>query len=247
MSKSRSGKAIAIIQSNYIPWKGYFDIIASVDEFVIFDDVQFTRRDWRNRNKIVLDGRLHWLTIPVLSKGKFHEPIDSIMVAGRSWATAHWQTIRQAYRKAPHFSEFAAALEDLYHRAAALERLTDINELFLRELSALLALDTAFVRSDTVPHNAQSASERLIEICTARGATEYISGPAAQAYIDVALFEAAQVSLRYANYSGYPTYDQASREFEHGVSLIDVLMRCGPGARQHLRSMQNRDAFLDAP
>lgn len=247
MSQSRSGKAVAILQSNYIPWKGYFDIIASVDEFVIFDDVQFTRRDWRNRNKIVLDGRLHWLTIPVLSKGKFDEPIDSIMVADKSWATGHWKTIRQAYRKAPHFAEYATVLEDLYRRAAVLERLTDINELFLRGLSALLELDTAFSRSDTVPRIAESATGRLVEICSARGATEYISGPAARAYIDTALFDAAQISLRYANYSGYPTYDQASEEFEHGVSLIDVLMRCGPAARQQLRSMQDRGAFLDSP
>ncbi len=247
MSEASPDKSIAILQSNYIPWKGYFDIIASVDEFVIFDDVQFTRRDWRNRNKIVLNGSLHWLTIPVLSKGRYLEPIDAITVADHSWARRHWETIAQAYGKSPHFSEIGPQLKPLFQQAADVERLTDINELFLRELTQILSLDTKFSRSASVPRLAKSATGRLVEICQARGATKYVSGPAARSYIEIEQFEAAGVELRYANYSGYPAYGQGLEPFEHGVSIIDVLMCCGEKTRLHLRSLCDESAFLEIP
>jgi WbqC-like protein family len=237
-------KSIAILQSNYIPWKGYFDIIASVDEFVIFDDVQYTRRDWRNRNKIVLNGSPFWLTIPVNSKGKYHEPIDSIKVADRTWARKHWQTIAQAYRNAPHFAAFAPVLEDLYGQAATLELLTEINELFLRGLSEFLGLAATLTRSDAVPRDTESPTGRLVEICRARAATQYVSGPAAKNYIESELFDRAGIALRYANYSGYPVYEQATQTFEHGVSMVDLIMRCGENARRHLKSIGNRASFL---
>ena len=91
-------KRVAIVQSNYIPWKGYFDMIASADEFVLFDDVQYTRRDWRNRNRIVLDGQLHWLTIPVETKGRYEQRIDETQIADHSWAANHLKTLQHAYR-----------------------------------------------------------------------------------------------------------------------------------------------------
>ena len=238
-------KSIAILQSNYIPWKGYFDIIASVDEFVIFDDVQFTRRDWRNRNKIMLNGSLHWLTIPVNSKGKYFEPINSITIANHAWARKHWQTIAQAYRGAPYFAAFAPVLEDLYEQAAELKMLTEINELFLRGLLGFLGLPANFTRSDAIPRGTNSPTGRLVEICRARAATEYVSGPAAKSYIERELFDAAGVALRYANYSGYTAYEQGTQTFEHGVSMVDLIMRCGEGARRHLKSIGDRASFLD--
>lgn len=240
-------KSIAILQSNYIPWKGYFDIIASVDEFVIFDDVQFTRRDWRNRNKIVLDGRVQWLTIPVASKGRYDAPIQEIEVSEPDWATKHWRSIQHAYRKAPHYKEYAPFLEELYTRAGSLRRLTAINELFLRAFADRLGLTTQFVRSSEIPRVADNPTGRLVEICVGRAGREYVSGPAARSYIENAQFEAAGIALCYANYRGYPTYDQRLEPFEHGVSIIDLMMCCGPAARDHLKSLRDRDSFLDRP
>src|SRR5215467_1371033 len=102
-----SRKTIVILQSNYIPWKGYFDLMAAADEFLLFDEVQFTKNDWRNRNRIVLGGRLHWLTIPVRTAGRFGTAIERIEVSVKDWARKHWETLQQAYRGAPHFP-FAA-------------------------------------------------------------------------------------------------------------------------------------------
>jgi hypothetical protein len=238
-------KTIAILQSNYIPWKGYFDIIAAVDEFLIFDEVQFTRRDWRNRNKIIIDGSLHWLTIPVASKGRYHAPIAEMEVSDRGWVEKHWRSINHAYCKAPFFPIYGPVLERLYEQASTLSRLTDINELFIRRIAALLELPTRFRRTDEVPRHTESPTGRLIEICTARQAQAYLSGPAARDYIQPVEFDAAGVTLHYANYSHYPEYDQGSTSFEHGVSIIDTLMRCGPKAREHLKSVQRSGGLFD--
>ncbi len=238
-------KTIAILQSNYIPWKGYFDIIAAVDEFLIFDDVQYTRRDWRNRNKIVYGGELHWLTIPVASKGAYEAPINTIAIADRSWARKHWANIRHAYARTPHFHGLAPLLESTYARAAELALLTEVNELFLRTLSDVLELDTTFIRTDDIPRKATDASGRLVEICLARGADTYVSGPAARAYIDRAQFDAAGITLAYANYEGYPVYDQGTASFEHGVSMLDVMFRFGRDARMHLKTISGTSRFLD--
>jgi hypothetical protein len=245
-------KTIAILQSNYIPWKGYFDIIAAVDEFLIFDEVQFTRRDWRNRNRIIIDGAPHWLTIPVSSKGRFNAPIAEMEVSEAGWAEKHWRSIKHAYGKAPFFSLYGPVLEKLYEQAAALALLTEINELFLRRIATVLELATEFQHTSQIPRQTDSPTGRLVEICTGRKATVYVSGPAARDYIQTAEFEVAGVALHYANYAGYPTYQQvsgqqASGSFEHGVSIIDTLMRCGPQTREHLKSIQRPGGLLSDP
>lgn len=237
-------KTIAILQSNYIPWKGYFDIIAAVDEFLIFDEVQFTRRDWRNRNKIILDGKLHWLTIPVSSKGRYHAPIDEMEVSDPSWPEKHWRSIKHAYGKAPFFTLYGPLLQDLYEQAAGYRLLTDINELFLRKLALTLELATEIRRTEGIARHATSPTARLVEICEARHARAYLSGPAAKSYIQADQFEAAGVALRYADYAGYPTYRQAAELFHHGVSIVDTLMQCGPETRLHLKSIQRTDGLL---
>ncbi len=240
-------KSIAILQSNYVPWKGYFDIVAAVDEFLIFDEVQYTRRDWRNRNKIIVQGAPSWLTIPVKSKGRFDGPIDEMEVAGHSWAETHWKTIAHAYGKSDYFSLYQPTLQSTYEKAASLALLTEVNELFLRALAGILDIRTTIARSREVPRFTQSPTERLVEVCLSRGATQYLSGPAARTYIEIDKFERGGIELRYADYSGYPGYDQKSDVFEHGVSVLDTLMRCGPGTRGHLKALVNRESLLTLP
>src|SRR5438477_2176814 len=109
-------KKVAIVQSNYIPWKGYFDKIAAVDEFILYDDMQYTRRDWRNRNQIKTPQGQQWLTIPVKVKGKYHQSIRETEIDGTDWKEAHWKAIVQNYRRAPHFEEIAGLLEPFYRQ-----------------------------------------------------------------------------------------------------------------------------------
>jgi hypothetical protein len=239
-----TGKTIVILQSNYLPWKGYFDLMAAADEFLLFDEVQYTKNDWRNRNRIVLDGRLHWLTLPVRTAGRFGTAIRDVEVARADWATAHWQTLTQAYRGAPHFKTAAGVLEETYAAAAPLASLTEINERFLRAIAALLRLEATILRADIVPRTTDDPTQRLLEICRARKATTYVSGPAARSYLELAAFREAGIDVLFADYGGYPAYPQGTRSFEHGVSVVDPLMQCGPDARRHLKAFERRTEFL---
>jgi hypothetical protein len=239
------GKTIVILQSNYIPWKGYFDLLAAADEFLLFDEAQYTKNDWRNRNRIVLNGKLHWLTLPVATAGAFGQTIDQIRISNADWAGSHWETLRQAYRRAPHYRDIAPILEEAYLTAAPMTQLSGVNEHFLRIVAGVLDLQTPILHADIVPRTTADPTSRLVEICKARAATAYLSGPAARGYIRPEAFHAAGIGLHFANYRNYPTYAQGCDPFEHGVSIIDMLMHCGRDARSQLKTLRDRASFLE--
>lgn len=227
------GKRVAILQSSYIPWKGYFDLIRSVDEFVLYDDAQFTRRDWRNRNVIPTKEGPVWLTIPVAQKGNYHAPIRDIEIPDRAWAGRHWKTIENVYRRAPGFGTHGGALEKAFAEAGDERRLSAVNHVLLRRLGALLGIATPLTWSmDYRPEGDRNA--KLLDVCRKAGATTYVSGPAARAYLDVGLFEAAGVAVEYFDYSGYPAYPPLWPPFDHHVSVVDLLLCTGSDAPRHL-------------
>jgi hypothetical protein len=227
-------RRVAIVQSNYIPWKGYFDLINLVDEFILFDDRQFTRRDWRNRNMIKTAQGLHWLTIPVRVKGRFEQRIDETEISERDWADKHWKTITHAYAAAPFFKEYRDAFAATYASSGE-ELLSEVNRRFLELICDKLGIATKLSWSTEYPTTGDR-TERLVNLCRLAGATEYLSGPAARAYIDDALFEAAGITLMYMDYAGYPEYPQLHGPFEHGVSAIDLLFNTGPEAPRFMKS-----------
>ena len=192
--RHRLAKRIAIVQSNYIPWKGYFDLIASVDEFILYDDVQYTRRDWRNRNLIKTPTGLTWLTVPVDVKGKYDQTIREARIAG-GWADKHWTTLTHNYGRAACFAEIAALLEPLY-----LDRdydlLSDLNETFIAAICSYLGIGTRLSRS-SVYELAGDKSERLASLCEQAGASVYISGPAAKTYLDETLFSDRGIAVEW--------------------------------------------------
>lgn len=227
-------KRVGIIQSNYIPWKGYFDFIAGVDEFVLFDDVQYTRRDWRNRNKIKTADGLRWLTIPVDVSGKYTQAINETRVADSNWAADHLATLRHAYARAAHAKDQWPWIEALYERAATLPLLTDVNELFLRAIAERLGITTKMSRSTDYPAQA-GKNERLLAICEQIGATTYLSGPAAAGYLDVDLWREHGVGVEFKTYDGYREYPQLHGPFEHGVTILDLFFNLGEGASAYFR------------
>ena len=229
-------KRIAIVQSNYLPWKGYFDLIDWVEEFIVLDDVQYTRRDWRNRNKIKVDGTPRWLTIPVETKGRFDQRIEETRIADATWADRHLKTLTHAYRRAPHFVETFALLEPLYRRNRRSELLTQVNTDFLHALCDHLGIETKLTRStDYRAPRPRDRSRHLLDLCIAAGADEYVSGPAARNYLDVEAFAADGVQVSWIDYSGYPLYAQLGGKFEHCVSIVDLLFNTGPRARDHMK------------
>ena len=234
MSTGRA-KRVAIIQSSYIPWKGYLDIVASVDELILFDDRQYTRRDWRNRNRIKTPRGIRWLTIPVEVKGRYHQRIDEVMVSDPGWAERHWSTLAQCYAEAEHFAEQRGRFEELYRRASAERRLSAVNRLFLETLLEILGIGASLSWSSDYQAEGDR-SERLLALCQAAGADQYVSGPSARAYLDEELFNRAGLGVHWFDYSGYREYPQPHPPFAHEVSVVDLIFSTGDAARSFLHS-----------
>lgn len=229
-------KKVAILQSNYIPWKGYFDIIASVDEFIIYDEMQYTKNDWRNRNKIKTPKGTQWLSIPVKTRGHISNAVrimDAEIVEGK-WAKSHWNSIVQNYRKARFFSVFAENFEKLYSECSSEPLLCRVNYKFLYAICEILGIDTKITFS-TDYRLIEGKTERLVDLVKKAGGTEYISGPAAKDYIDEKLFVDAGIKLTWMDYSGYIEYPQLFPPFEHGVSVLDLIFNCGGDSRRYMK------------
>lgn len=222
-------KSVVILQSNYIPWKGYFDLMHDADEFILFDDMQYTRRDWRNRNQIKTGRGLEWLSIPVEVKGKFSQRIDATLVADHGWAESHWNKLRGQYQRAPYFKFFADRFAILYRSVEDERNLSRINRVFLEEIARLLGI-RARLKWSTDYSNLTGKTERLVGLCREAGGGRYISGPAARDYIQPELFEKAGIELTFKDYSGYPEYPQQFPPFDHGVTILDLLFNVGPDA-----------------
>ena len=224
-------KKIAILQSNYIPWKGYFDIINSVDEFIFHDDLQYTKNDWRNRNKIKTDRGITWLTIPCGTDT--NRLICEVQLKDKSWQKQHWNIIRQYYGKTQYFKEYKDFFENLYLGQEYMN-LSDMNQMFIKQICCILGIKTKF--DDSRHYNLQyHKAERVLELCKKAGATEYLSGPAAKDYIDEKLFRDANIKLTWMDYSGYPEYPQLYPPFEHAVSVLDLIFNCGPNAMEYMQ------------
>ena len=227
-------RKIAIVQSSYIPWKGYFDLINLVDEFILFDDAQYTRRDWRNRNRIKTSNGLMWLTIPVQVKGRYRQKIRETVISDPEWNRRHWKSIVHNYAGAKYFHTYRELFEDLY--LGCNERfLSQINYRFLTAICEILGINTKLSWSMDY-RLMEGKTERLVDLCKQSGATEYISGPAAKCYINEALFAEQGIALRYMDYSGYPEYNQLFPPFEHNISIIDLIFNEGPDAPKYMKS-----------
>ena len=231
-------KRIAILQSNYIPWKGYFDIIASVDEFIIYDEVQYTKNDWRNRNIIKTPAGPQWLTIPVLHTGRFGQLISATQVSDHTWSRKHWQSLVTYYSKAPHFNSVGKQLRDTFAACKDDPFLSTINLRFIRFICELLGIRTPIVSSLDYPGSGDR-NERLLNLCMRSGATQYLSGPAAHNYIDKETFDNAGINICWMDYSRYPEYPQLhTHPFLHQVSALDLLLCVGPeDAQDYMRPL----------
>ncbi|WP_291993481.1 WbqC family protein [Candidatus Accumulibacter sp. ACC003] len=223
-------KKVAILQSNYIPWKGYFDMIAAVDEFILYDDVQFTKNDWRNRNQIKTPQGVQWLTVPV-GQG-IDRRIRDVTVDAR-WQAKHWKSLASNYRRARYFGEIAAWLEPMYG-SSTYSHLSQLNRCFIEAINRYLGIRTVISNSWDY-RLLEGKSERLADLCTQAGAGEYVSGPAAREYLDEKVFRDRGIRLTWFDYHGYPEYRQLWGAFTPGVSIVDLLMNCGPDAHRYMK------------
>jgi WbqC-like protein family len=229
-----SGKRVAIVQSCYIPWKGYFDLINLVDEFILYDDRQYTRRDWRNRNRIKTAQGPQWLTIPVEVKGRYHQRIDETRIDDSEWGARHWKTLQHAYAAAPNFDDHRDLVEELYADPGG-RLLSVVNRRFLAALCDVLGIDTKLSWS-TEYEVEGTKTERLVNLCRAAGADAYLSGPNAREYMEEDRFASAGIVLEYMDYDGYPEYPQLHPPFDHNVTILDLLFSTGADAPRYMKS-----------
>lgn len=231
-------RTVVITQSNYIPWRGYFDLIRQADELVLLDSVQYTRRDWRNRNRIKTREGSQWLTIPVVSKGAFTQPIDATQVFDPGWAESHIRALEFNYRRAACFEAVAPKLFGLLREAASFSLLSQANRFLLEAISAWLGVHVPvrFDREVMPGYDLAdlNASERLAGLAEAVGANCYISGPAAKAYLDPVPFQHRDIAVRWMDYDGYRAYPQCWAGFVPNLSIVDLLLNCGDAAPAYL-------------
>lgn len=221
-------KKLAVLQSNYLPWKGYFDIIHDVDEFVFYDEVQFTKNDWRNRNKILTPQGKVWLTVPV---GKDeHRRIVDVQIKDSSWQKKHFKTLEMAYHKAPFWKRYEEFLSFVY-----LEKtwtyLYELNRFLIEHIARdFLDITTKFTDSrDYQTHGVKH--ERLLSLVKAAKADLYLSGLAAKDYIIAEDYAKENIQLVWKDYSNYPEYRQIGKKFiTHNVSILDLLFNVGDDA-----------------
>jgi WbqC-like protein family len=216
-------KKAAIIQPSFIPWKGYFDIIHDVDVFVFLEDVQYTTRDWRNRNRIKTPGGTKWISVPVV--GGINQLIYEARIDySQDWRETHIKTIHHSYAASPFYESYRDQLFAVYKKK--FETISELNIFATKLISRLLGIDVEYVRSTDL-HPEGAKDNKLIDICNQIGADVYLSGPTAQKYIDATKFDKADILLVYKNYHGYPAYRQLWGDYDPYVSIIDLLFNCG--------------------
>lgn len=224
---------IAILQPGYLPWLGAFEQMAHVDRFVYYNDVQYTKGDWRNRNRIKTQGGAAWLTVPV-KKSTHDTLISQIQIAWQEpWNEKHLRKIEAAYRKAPYFEPFFGSLAAVLRQRH--ELLQDLNRAVTAVCARFLEIDTPTSWSSDLQLCESGKNERLLEICQAFGADLLYDGAAAAAFIDLGFFTRRGVQVVFQGYQ-HPTYRQQWGAFISHLSAIDLIMNAGPDAPRILRS-----------
>ena len=224
---------VVILQPSYIPWRGYFDQIRRADVFVFYDDVQYDKHGWRNRNQIKTHQGKQWLTIPVHAKGATQGmQIKDVRIDwSKPWAKSHLKALTVSYSKAPYFKQYLPLLESFYQQRH--EFLADFTiETTTRLACELGFTSTKFLRSSEQSNIEGQGTDRLISLLTKLGATHYMSGPSAIEYIEPEKFAAAGITFEYMQYN-YPEYSQLYPPYDPYVSILDLLFMTGKDAGEY--------------
>lgn len=227
VSASQPSRRVAAIQSNYLPWRGYFDLIHDVDRFVFYDDNQYTPRDWRNRNRIKTAGGAQWISVPVGNDR--NRLIHDVVIPDAGWQAKHHQTLIQNYGKCAHFARYRPWLDHVYLERRW-EYLSELNQWTTAHIAReFLGIGTELV--DSRAYDAQGRKlDKMIDLVARAGGTTYLSGPAARDYIVPERFSERGIALEWKDYAGYPEYPQRFPPFEPSVSVLDLLFNTGPDA-----------------
>ena len=221
---------VSICQSNYIPWRGYFDLIASADVFVIYDEVQYTKNDWRNRNLIKTATGLSWLTVPV-RRESIHQKINETLTMSTGWERKHITALTLNYSKSPFFQTYKDEIFEIYENFTSL---SNLNVNMIKKICEILMIGTKIIDSSDLCLSGDRNS-KLIDACIKLNATTYISGPSASCYLDTAAFNLNNINVNWMDYSGYLEYPQRFGTFIGNVSILDLIFNVGPNSKNYLK------------
>ncbi|MDR3362254.1 MAG: WbqC family protein [Desulfovibrio sp.] len=234
---------VGIIQSNYIPWRGYFDFINSAEVFVFYDNVQYTKRDWRNRNRIKTENGVKWLTVPVQYKYAAQHIDDTRIDYNQKWQVKHLRAMEHAYGKMPYFTQYFPRYREILEEGHL--TISTLNQALIRWLMSCLDINTP-LRTASEFKLTGRRTERLIELLTQLGATTYLSGPSAASYLEYDLFRKANIALEFKSYD-YPPYPQPHGSFVPSVTVLDLLFSMGGEAKKYLKSAAPDRSFVIKP
>jgi hypothetical protein len=231
---------VAICQPNYLPWRGYFDLIRQVDLFVSLDDVQYTKGDWRNRNKIRTDSGVKWITVPVKYSFSGRQNINEVLIDySRDWRNQHLTLLRMAYGNAPFYDCFYGELCEII--TDEFPTICDLNYRLTSWILGKLSIETPIVSSVMIPSKGKK-EERVLEILKSVDASVYLSGPSAKNYLSPTRFLSEGIEVEFINYD-YPKYLQVFPGFEGGVSIVDLLFNQGPSSKDLICSKGRNEIF----
>lgn len=230
---------VGIIQSNYLPWRGYFDFIKQVDQFIVYDNIQYTNGDWRNRNLIKSPDGLVWITVPI--QRKFGQLIEDTMINySQRWVERNLNLLNTHYKKAPFYLKYIEKVNKILN--SNFKTISELNVAFINWVCQELDISTPILMSSQF-NSTGTKTERLIDILKKAGATSYLSGPAAKSYLDMSLFRTNGISLEYKTYD-YPEYPQLHGPFVGNVSILDLLFNCGPDSVNYITSLTPNEVVL---
>ena len=221
-------RSVAIIQSHYVPWAGFFDLIGGCTDVVILDSVAFSKNSFFNRNRLAGPNGDFWITIPVVTHGREGQSISEVKVQDAKWASKHAKSVEQSLCRSPFYAEYSASWLSVYQECFSSNSLSEINRLWLDcvvnqlNLKVKIHNDTDLVISET------EKTERLIQLCQQLNADVYRTGPRGLAYLDISRFNSTGTSVEVIEYSDYYPYRKARDSQVEPVSILDNLANLGP-------------------
>lgn len=222
---------IAIMQPTFLPWLGYFSLIKEVDKFVFLDTVQFDKRSWQQRNRIISKNKPFYLTVPVLTKNKFNQKISEVKIDRKSkYINKHLNSLKHNYKSASYFDEYFKDVKEIYERD--FEHISELNIKFIKYFSKLLKIETEFFKSSDNDFE-NSKTQLLINICKYFGADVYISPVSSKDYIIEKNFSDNEIQLEYQSFE-HPEYNQNIDTFISHLSIVDLLFNEGSKSKKYI-------------
>ena len=227
----------SIIQPNYIPWIGYFEIIKYVDKFIFLDDVQYTKRDWRNRNYVKFENNKKVLTIPVKTKNKYDQKINETIIFDKEeFIKTHLKIFESYYGKSKYFYEIYNFLKKTYHKPKT-DILSENTINITKDIAKYLGIETQFKNSSSLKIQ-NTSSERILEICKRENISNYLTGKKALSYLNVKNFQKNNINIYIISYRKQKKYKQIQKDFIEKLSIVDLLFNCGQSSSEYLQDVK---------